>query len=632
MIQLILETDDYHEFVEVNHDGFLKMRDHQWNTYFLDHQGKRVVIDEDEYVYKGRKIIRSGYDKYALVDAETGKELVPVGTYELIHEFNEFDLARVEKGYDRRGMIDLDGNEVVPCQYKRLEPLPEIGYIAFEDKNSLWGLMDQEGKIVLKAQYDGIKPFSSEVMLIELDDRYGFLDKHFNEVIPPKYERINDVQNTEVLVELELNGKKKILNKSLKTLFTDKDFDSIRGNHYFKHLLHVRKGNLHGLFDTQGQEIIPVKYASVSQEWVDYFKVTTEEGKQGIYTIKGEMMIPAAYNRLYFDKPFFVYFMDKKDKGVIDLTGKKINLGEYEDAFSVSGSLLAVKEDKGLWGVIDLNKQVVLPFEYVEIKPFSDDKILAMKVRDHAQWSLIDMQGNVIMPAGFNLVNVGDLPEPLRAFKLGENDLFGMIDAQTGEIVFQPKYDGVIYTFDYQNQTYMTVIGADGRAGLLNLTQRKEILPLEFGDLAMLENGLFKAYKDGKWMIYNQEGKKRFERDFGGVDVHDYYLLEEVESNIIGDFPDLIKTYDREKIHQVVKNNYRLAHAYNIVFTGPMYTLSGYELFFGKPVDQLDTEGIVLKILESDIDENDKMKQITERMDTLEKQKVIVPIVEDGVE
>ncbi|MDB1145359.1 MAG: WG repeat-containing protein, partial [Alcaligenaceae bacterium] len=235
--QLILETDDYHEFVEVNHDGFLKMRDHQWNTYFLDHQGKRVVIDEDEYVYKGRKIIRSGYDKYALVDAETGKELVPVGTYEFIHEFNDFDLARVEKGYDRRGMMDLDGNEVVPCQYKRLEPLPEIGYIAFEDKNSLWGLMDQEGKIVLKAQYDGIKPFSSEVMLIELDDRYGFLDKHFNEVIPPKYERINEVENTEDLIELELNGKKRILNKSLKTLLTDNDFDGIRGNHYFKHLL-----------------------------------------------------------------------------------------------------------------------------------------------------------------------------------------------------------------------------------------------------------------------------------------------------------------------------------------------------------------------------------------------------------
>ncbi len=100
--KVVFETN--HRFIDFYDDKLVQFKDDQWTHYLVDHQGNKVEINEDEAIYKNRKI--------------------------------------QEQGYGKRGFIDLNGKEIVPCVYSKFKVL-DMGYIAFVNKENLWGLMDK---------------------------------------------------------------------------------------------------------------------------------------------------------------------------------------------------------------------------------------------------------------------------------------------------------------------------------------------------------------------------------------------------------------------------------------------------------------------------------------------------------
>ena len=62
---------------------------------------------------------------------------------------------RVEKdGLD--GYVDLDGNVVIPFQYPFVSYNKELGLYRFRTKEKKWGIMDEEGQVIIPAIYDSI--------------------------------------------------------------------------------------------------------------------------------------------------------------------------------------------------------------------------------------------------------------------------------------------------------------------------------------------------------------------------------------------------------------------------------------------------------------------------------------------
>ncbi len=104
---------------------------------------------------------------------------------------------------------------------------------------------------------------------------------------------------------------------------------------------------------------------------------------------------------------------------------------------------------------------------------------------------------------------------------------------------------------------------------------------------------------------------------------YDNKLLAEVAENLINDFPNLSRKYSRKQVHALVRQNFKLAKKHKMVLTGSIYVLTGYQLFFGKPIDKLDKQGIITQILNSDDKELVKMAYINQRIEYLEEQNII---------
>ncbi len=105
---------------------------------------------------------------------------------------------------------------------------------------------------------------------------------------------------------------------------------------------------------------------------------------------------------------------------------------------------------------------------------------------------------------------------------------------------------------------------------------------------------------------------------------YDDKLLAEVAHNLIDDFPHLFHKYSHADVHRLVWKNFSLAKKYKMDLTGSIYVLTGYELFFGKPINELDKQGKITEILNSNDDELIKMKQINQIINELEEQNIII--------
>ncbi len=123
-----------------------------------------------------------------------------------------------------------------------------------------------------------------------------------------------------------------------------------------------------------------------------------------------------------------------------------------------------------------------------------------------------------------------------------------------------------------------------------------------------------------------EQAKKQFEEYEMQlfIEQRDNKLLQEVGENLMNDFPSLSKCYEAQAVHQIVRKNFELAKRHDVVLTGSIYVLAGYQLFFGKPIDELDEQGVIMKILQGDEEELSKMKYINERIEYLEEQCIII--------
>ena len=142
--------------------------------------------------------------KRGYVDAQ-GNEVIPC-KYDWAWPFRE-GLALVELN-GKWGYIDKQGNTVIPFKYDWAYSFSE-GLAAVE-LNGKWGYIDKQGNTVIHCKYNHVWPFSEGLALVVLKGKWGFIDKQGNEVIPCKYDDANPF--SEGLAWVELNGKKGYIN------------------------------------------------------------------------------------------------------------------------------------------------------------------------------------------------------------------------------------------------------------------------------------------------------------------------------------------------------------------------------------------------------------------------------------
>ena len=226
---------------------------------------------------------------------------------EIVGEY--FRLSLVKDG-DKYGLIDAEGNIVLPIEYDKFYSTNSYNEIKRENK---WGIIDSSGKICLPAIWDrvytlGLVPRGNIVVIS--GRKIGLYNAETGkEIIPVIMDEINNLHASDL------------------------------NNFMREHFVVVSKGGKRGVFDLEGKEIIPIKYKVIDTAEYAYgcFEIRTFIGdfdcKYEYFTQEGVPAFPLSDGLEYEKSPRRLACVKKNGKyGFINIKGDVVVPVVYDDA------------------------------------------------------------------------------------------------------------------------------------------------------------------------------------------------------------------------------------------------------------------------------------------------------------
>ena len=119
------------------------------------------------------------------------------------------------------------------------------------------------------------------------------------------------------------------------------------------HMFIVTKNHLKGIYDTQGKELIPIKYNKIERigdSWIFFWKVYLN-GLHGLYTYEGKEVLSAEYENIFsidrgFGKAANLIVKEKGQYGMFNAEGERLIKSEYDDVKFDNGHYYFQKGEK----------------------------------------------------------------------------------------------------------------------------------------------------------------------------------------------------------------------------------------------------------------------------------------------
>jgi len=215
--------------------------------------------------------------------------------------------------HGKKGIINTRGREIVPSSYEWLEPFNEDG-VCRAKKDSLYGLLNNEGTVILPFEYDAIGVFSEGYALIAKNKKYGYVNIRGEIKIPMQFDYKSDAliwgQFENGYAKYFLEQKFGIIDTAAKKVFPA-IFESI-GNYNDSSWIAVRKRGKWGYSNQLLQLMIPYRFDYASTFIGDY-AIVQSEGEWGVIDRKGSYVVPKEYSEIRYLKDWG-YLLTKNEQ------------------------------------------------------------------------------------------------------------------------------------------------------------------------------------------------------------------------------------------------------------------------------------------------------------------------------
>lgn len=325
---------------KIEYIPFKSDKDNNWGL--ISPEGKVLFDDEFEkaptMVMNGRFFVESkeGYELYA---AEEKPKQVGNSVWKEVCDFTADVTPAVEKGksivlINRDGEVVKEMGKLNGKSVLTMQRFSE-GYSVYQTTEGYYGLVNTDGEVVIDAQYVALNAVS-DGKLIGIDKKYEAARK------AGEKEKIKiSVLDTKGNVLGEIDGKKI---KEVSGEYADGLMPAT-----------VEKGEktCAGLLNEKGEwEVEPTsKAANIHQVKGKKFAFSNSEGKCGIMTFDGEVVVRAKYDGIFMmeDDVFAVCDRDKdRDERwhLINAEGEKIGTKKFRDfeAYGLGNSKYAIVE------------------------------------------------------------------------------------------------------------------------------------------------------------------------------------------------------------------------------------------------------------------------------------------------
>ena len=421
-------------------------------------------------------------------------------------------------------------------------------YITLE--NELEGLMEESGKTILKPEYESIT-LDGENLLVKKDGKFGLIDKEGKVLLKTIYPQLRILnldpsgKDFYAFFNTEKNNLVGLLDKNEKVLlkpeFTYLDYFTTDNSNVPLFKFRKATSDKEGVMDINGKVLLPEKYTHIEkvgynefyrEEWVplplyivaqedkkkdtkyalfsESFKQLTDymidyqEGMDTIITFDAETfqeIVQVIINnnsgsaKKHYDGLYFSLFSNKKEF-VFDRKGKIIIPAVWDQVLSAhSPNYFKVRKGEK-WGLINLSNKVIIPTEYENIEtaevPFNGYYTLKINTDNY---NLADSTGKMLFAEPqAEIATYKDIPLLFVGKKMADKMMKYALYSKAGkaltDFLFSPDTDT---TFVFDPDTFEEIVKIVARAPGGNHDLEKKTITL---------------LRDGKEVIYNFEGKE----------------------------------------------------------------------------------------------------------------------------
>lgn len=372
-------TNDTHEETQVRQNTFEDIQ-HIWSPkglFWVKCNGKWGIMDSHQKMIVPCTLNIEGYD------LEADDQIIAVS--KVIESWDDAEDEIIKYGY-----VDYQGNQVIPCIYDRAFISGEHDSFILE-KDGKCGVVNNKGLIIVPFKWDNIAYFSQGLAAVQMGGKCGYININGDVVIPIEYDEtrnfigagfasvkkggkwgIIDIQNN-VIVPFEYDA--------ALTSSNEEECDNTPS----KQLFLVSKDSTWGVIDVNGDAVCSIEgeYTSAWLYCNTIIQLTDNDGMCRFYRLdigdfisgyyegnsrlgkyNGTFYIRACieqYDEYEEDFVSYDYLMDINENVIIESDEYNVT----ETPCTNSGLIRICQGD--LYGVIDINGNLIIPCEYSRI-------------------------------------------------------------------------------------------------------------------------------------------------------------------------------------------------------------------------------------------------------------------------
>ena len=341
----------------------------------------------------------------------------------------EQNLLKVQKD-GKFGLINLDGNQVLGCEYDSITPLKGISNSIVIKKDNQVGLVDSNGKTVIPVGYTDItaltKDYTNGYIVKNQESKFGVVKSDGRATLECKYNEIKNIADTNKYIVKEDSTWKVVAEDGTTYLEgkVDNAVDMVNGN------IILNNNGKYGVINIEGTQIVPAEYEELAMLFDDKF-IAKKEGKYGVINSSAGTVVEFKYSEIKYNKQTD-YIKAKNEDGTYDYMTRdlsvKLTAGEETvlDGFIsiknqndvkyynykleeksnkdvYTANTLFITKQNGKYGFIDKDGNTVIDAIYDDAIEQNDCGYVAVK--KDGKWGAIDQEGKVVIEPTYSLDN-----------------------------------------------------------------------------------------------------------------------------------------------------------------------------------------------------------------------------------
>lgn len=361
--------------------------------------------------------------KWGLIDANGDLIVQPI--YNAIGEFKHFGYAVMQRN-EGVGLLDQSANEIIQPKYEDIKVL-DLDLIAVMDQGE-WMVINLEEKIVLQKGYSRVHVWEGEYLAFLRDNKWGLARKDGTILTEPAYESLRIVENG--FFETQMAGNLGLLSPDGDVLLSPK-YSEIKILH--DDLFLFKEKRRWGGVDRAGTEVFPPAFDSY-QKLNEQFVILVSKNLKYLYSQGAKKVVSKdEYTTFYNFSNDQVLTKKQRRLGLLNNLGGMMLSPKYHEIHAYTDSLYRVNYE-GKWGIVGLQDEIVIPFEYDYIAPSKNSVCAAKKGRF---FTAINLDGEELIEAKYTQISIEE--DLIKATFNGALELFS-IDAN-GYIVDENKLE-----------------------------------------------------------------------------------------------------------------------------------------------------------------------------------------------